>query len=1694
MPGTRRPGASHPRAVLTMKLPLALRPSMLALLAVVGAVITALLWTRETPPPPPAEASLGTPQAFALADCRARSFDGSPAVAIAFTRPLARSQDWARLVTAVEGEGAGARPVEARWVLGANPRVLYLPYVTPQRAYRLSIGAALASADGATLGAAQACAVTSEAMPPAFHFASRGVVLPAGRNGGLPVVTVNTPEVDVQFLRVRPQSLAEFLERVAGRRAPEGADPGDIDPDPSSRLRGTVGLHHLESLREIADSVHLGRFATDPRPDRRNVSFLPIESIRELREPGVYVAVMNPPGRFSWDYQVTWFHVTDIGLHVRRHAAQTDVFATSLDTGNAMRGIEVSLIDAAGKALAQAHTDVDGRATFAGPSDAARVVLARRSGELSMVALRDPALDLSEFDVGGHPSRNQKLFVYAGRDLYRPGETFTVSVIARDADGRPLPAPPAGGAAPLTLTVKKPSGDGVATRIVSAHPGAAGHYQHSVEIPADAPTGRWTLELRTDPGAPRPAASWPFQVEEFLPERMTLQLTADEAPLRGDAPLRVGVQGDYLYGAPAAGNRLLASVLIERQRQALPQAWPGFVFGDLADDDARKRQDLPETTLDDAGRARLDVPVDAAERRSPMKVRTSVSLLESGGRPVVRSLERTWWPAPVLLGVRPLFERDVTRESGFAEFELVRSDASGRFAPAREVALRLIREDRRWYWRHDEGRGWNGGYTVEEELVEARSLPLAQRTKVALPVGWGRYRIEVHDPETGLAVRHRFFAGWGAQDADDVGQRPDRVQLRLEGAPFRAGDRARLTIVPPHDGEALVTVEGDRVLSHRRIAVRASGTSIEIPIDASWNRHDLYVGVVAFRPGSQGERVTPARAIGLVHLPLARDERALRLAIDAPARTQPERTVPVKLRLTDASGQPVRGEATVTLSAVDVGILNVTGFAPPDPFGFFFGKHRFAADLLDLYGRLIERMQGTTAKQRFGGDAAMRDTQSLPRRVRLVDLFSGPVTVDGNGEASVPLALPDFNGTLRLSAVAHSADRYASAQAEMVVAAPIVAELSMPRFVSPGDSATIALDLTNLSGAPQTVSVALEAGAPLRLTGASAPVKLADRQRTVLRFSAEATDAAGLAPIRVTVTAGPIRLVREAALQVQPATPVLREVRRLRLEPGALAKLDTTLADGLWPGSTTVGVTVSNRPPIDVREAVRGLLAYPYGCLEQTTSSAYPLVFVDEAGAAAVGLPGLSREARERRLATAFARLAGLQQPQGGFGLWASNNPAEGWLGAYVAGFLQDARAAGFAVPEAMATRAQTALLEQLQRSPALQVRAPREPRRDAQGRLADATETQALLAAHQRLAEAAHAGYVLAREQRAPLATLRTLHDQWREGARSPLPLLHLGLALRLMGDEPRAAVAIDEAMARGYGLNPATRSGAGEWLGDYGSWLRDAALGYALMHRHRVEHPQREALLQAVADASAERRWFSTQEQLALFLAARAAGGDGTPWRATLQTGPQRIALASPSTEHRALDAAALKRGLTVTNDSTGPLFVELAVSGHPIKAPPPRADAIAIERTWWSADGQAATGRRFETGALLVVRLRVQARQRVRDGLVVDRIPAGLEVENRNLSRGPAAGDFKVDGASVAEAMADERIRHTEYRDDRFVAAADLDGRALNLYYLVRVVTPGRFVVPAPFAEDMYRPEVRGTGSSEADVVIVDPRAPR
>lgn len=1637
---------------------------------------------------------------FQVQACSARLHEDKPALALMLSDSVDSGQNLEQLIQVSDlGEPAKQKkdakpvaptPVKAAWLVADNPRVLVFPNVKPGHHYKIELAAGINSASGRKLEAQHSCEVQADEMAPSFFFASKGSLLTANLNGGLPVVTVNVPEVDVEFLRISEEKLPKFFDMVAGKR-PEQSESEESDGEGGyyydyyydrNRFKGQTSGWQLNALQSMTQSVYQNRFVTSDQENARKTNFLPVEKIKELQEPGVYVAVMRRPGVFDNDYQVTYFFVTDIGLHVRRQIKYTDVFTTSLLSGKALGGIEIDALDSNGKRLVHGKTDGDGHAQMTGLPDSAKILIARKGKEISVVSLQEPGLDLAEFDIGGHLPRDAKLFAYSGRDLYRPGEKFTVSVLARNADGSALPP------APLKVTLKKPGGEVYSTSVWQPQTKTPGYLQQSLDLPADAATGKWSLEFRADPNAKQADTVYGFQVEEFLPERMKLTLKADNKVLQKNDAFSVDVQGDYLYGAPAAGNRLLGSVAMERARIPFNKEWPGFIVGDVNDDANKKRNEIDETALDESGKAEVDVPFEA-NANSVMKIRAAFSLLESGGRPVVRSIEKQWWPAPAMIAVRPLFDSDVSRENALAEFEVMRLDSNAKAAPIAQAPYRLVREDRQYYWRYEAGRGWHSGYTEAEETVHSGAVNLQKRAKLSLPVGWGRYRLELTDPATQIVSKYRFYAGWNAQDAESMGNRPDRVKLQLENVPAQPGSDVKLKITPPHDGEALILVEADKVLWSKRVNVSVGGTDISIPVDKSWKRSDMYVSTIVYRPASQGDKVTPARAVGLSWLPLAHEKEKLKVAIQAPNQVEPEKRVVAKIKVDGLAGQ----NAMVTLSAVDVGILNITNFKTPDAFDFFFGKHRFGAELNDVYGKLIERMDGTPGKIKWGGDAGKRDTRSMPKKVKLVDLFSGPVQLNAKGEAEIPLAIPDFNGTLRLMAVASTSSAYGQTDKEMLVTAPIVAEIALPRFIGPGDNSLIALDVTNMLPNEQDITVKIGSDRYLKFNETERTLKLKNKQRQILRFNMEPTEAYGLSKITVDVNSkGVTPIHREFALQIQPPMPREQESRRLRIDAGASQKLDVAMLDKYFKGSSTLSLTMSNKPPLNIKSIVKGLLDYPYGCLEQTTSAAYPHLFIDEASAKALGMEPRSREQRAKFVEGAISRIAGMQAANGGYRLWSGDSGNyEVWLTPYVTAFLMDAREAGFNVPDDMNKRASAWMLEKLNGAANQIPSIPAGIKPKADGNY-DWRDHEFLRNSHQRFAEFAHIGYMLAREQKAPLAALRMLHDQYRDRARSPLPLVHLALALHMMGDSKRSEQALNEAMAKGYGIHA---NYDWEWLGDYGSGLRDYALAYALLYKHQLSHPQRENLLQNVStQLSRNRYYYSTQERIALFLAARAAGlASSESWSAQLVSADGSQAYSSKDNQTVSLTPALAAKGLTLENKGTAPLWVEVESAGFPLKLPA-SSDKISLERRWYTTDGKPWKGGALKVGDMLLVRITAKAKQTIEDGMIVDPVPAGLEVENQNLSQGPQAQEFSIEGVNLAQAMSDARIKHREFRDDRFVVAAKIDGNALQLFYMLRVVTPGKYTVPGTYAEDMYRPEIRTYLPASEAISIQDPRAPK
>ncbi|HPQ97544.1 MAG TPA: hypothetical protein PLN94_18355, partial [Thiolinea sp.] len=475
----------------------------------------------------------------------------------------------------------------------------------------------------------------------------------------------------------------------------------------------------------------------------------------------------------------------------------------------------------------------------------------------------------------------------------------------------------------------------------------------------------------------------------------------DDTLLSRGEKLVISARGDYLYGAPAAGDRLAAVRTLALDRHPLSEL-ADFYFGNPADQSLLQPEELPEKKLDESGATFLELPALSDAIGSPLKITVTASLSEPGGRVVTRSLDERFWPVQNLVGIRPLFRHDRTESDAEARFEVVRANADGVLQAGEKLSATLVREEHEYYWEYNDQEGWKRQEVRNEYPVTRQPLTLAagQKGEVAFKVGYGRYRLEVEDGDTQLKAVYAFSAGWVG---DDGGQatRPDQIELKLDKAAYREGDTARLTIRPPAAGEAVVAVESDHLLWSQPLSLPPAGTEVEIPLGtgSDWARHDLYVSVVSFRPADSNQKIAPNRALGLLHLPLDRSDRRMELSISAPEKALPEKPVTVSVQAKGLEGQ----KAILTLSAVDAGVLNITRFKTPDPFGYYFDREAYDVDIHDDYGRIIESVDGRVLSQRFGGDAPVGLAGGALARadVQIVSLFRGAVAFDPEGKADI---------------------------------------------------------------------------------------------------------------------------------------------------------------------------------------------------------------------------------------------------------------------------------------------------------------------------------------------------------------------------------------------------------------------------------------------------------------------------------------------------------------------------------------------------------------------------------------------------------------------------------------------------------------------------------------------------------------------
>jgi uncharacterized protein YfaS (alpha-2-macroglobulin family) len=1530
----------------------------------------------------------------------------TPRVCAQFSDPLVKEGvDYAPFVR-VDGQAPKA--------ITAGDKQICVEGLEHGKRYQITFRPGLPAAIGEALQSPIVLNVYVRDRTPYIRFTGENFILPGTARHGIPLVSVNTDSADLRLYRINDRSLADlvtgyqFLDQLSRYSAEEIAD-------------------------QTGSAVWQGKIDIASELNKEVVTSFPVDEALPSRKPGIYVLTATPTGApESYDAQATqWFVVSDIGLSTFAGQDGLNVFARSLGTAKPLADVELKLIAKNNEVLGTAKTDADGHAVFSaglsrGEGGMVPAVLTASKGgdDFVFLDMTKAGFDLSDRGVTGRASPGAlDVYAWTERGIYRAGETVHAAALARDD------AADAVENLPLTFIFSRP--DGVEDRRIVSDAASLGGRAVDLALSPTAMRGTWTMRVYTDPKK-EPVAEKMFLVEDFVPDRIEFDMKSAGITLVPGENLPVDVTGRFLYGAPGADLAVTGEINVTTKRDW--KSFPGYQFG-LAEEEnteatAYDMNDLPST--DEEGKSSFDISLDDLPSTTRLlNAELVVRMSEGSGRAVERRLDLDVRPNGPRIGIRPANPDGSVPENSVAKFSVIAVDPEGRKIDMPDLNWSLVKLVRNYQWYRD-GSSWRyEPIDITQKVADGHiDASAGGEASVSAPVGWGRYRLEVESPQAdGPASSVEFDAGWYV--AASSTETPDALEIALDRESYAVGDTAHLKISPRFAGEVLVTVGGDRLLATKTASVPADGATVDIPVGTDWGA-GAYVTATLYRPGEAQASRMPMRAIGVKWLKIDPGRRKLDVSLEAPAKVEPRGPLTIPVRL---GGLTPGEEAYVTVAAVDVGILNLTRYAPPDPDGWYYGQRQLGLEIRDIYGKLIDGSAGAMGRIRTGGDGAQMASEGSPPTQKLVAFFTGPVRVDNDGRAVVSFDLPQFNGTVRVMATAWSKTAVGHASSDVIVRDPVVITAGLPRFMAPGDQARMRLDIANTDGPAGEYTLAVETGGKVAAGQASAQkVALAAGARATVTVPLTAT-ATGEADIHLRLThADGLSVQQDLTFPIRPGQlPVTtRRVISLAANGGSLRIDKELLAASLLDGAS-VSIGVSSSAALDIPSLLMTLDRYPYGCAEQTTSRALPLLYVSQLSTAS-GMP--VDPDLHKRIQDAIHRVLNDQSSSGSFGLW---GPGSGdlWLDAYVSDFLTRAREQGFDVPDVAMRQALDNLQNTLSYNDDLK----------------------------EHSTEIAYALYVLARNHRASVGDLRYYADTQMDAFQNPMSRAQIAASLALYGDSQRA----ERAFASAFQLAQAPATVLDDSRADYGSRLRDGAAMLALAAETKPAPSLIPAMIRLVSAERGDKRnsdyHTSTQEKAWLLLAARA-----------IKAGTEAISIEVNGSPHsgpfaRHVEGMELQdHPVTVTNRGGHAVDAVVTTVAAPAQPLPAGGDGFSITRSYYTLDGQETDIAEAQQNQRYVVVLKVTEENswpsRV---LVTDLLPAGFEIDNPSLVGSAQLSNFDWLGST--------EVAHTEFRDDRFVAAFNRGGsedHEMTLAYVVRAVTPGVYVLPAASVEDMYRPQ--------------------
>ncbi|WP_019949450.1 alpha-2-macroglobulin family protein [Hymenobacter aerophilus] len=1571
------------------------------------------------------------------------------------------------------------------------------------KSYQVRLSSGLRGSLGGQLNddVTQTVSFSNERPTISFASADKALYLDAlgARNLGIRINEVD--KVKVTIAKVYANNIQQLLRAGSQYGYPEydGEDGESSQDENGEYVDRSFQYYDVENLGNVLSDR---TYTVAGMPKEQGLRLLNL-SLKDLEFSaglkGLYVIRVQDTER-QWLQVSKLVAVSDIGLIVKQGAAgSTMVFANSIREAKALGGVEISYLSTNNQVMGAGTTNGAGVAKFDSTAQNARfrlgMVVARRGDDFTFLDLSRSRVETSRFEVGGlqNNAARYQAFLYGDRDLYRPGDTIQTNTVVRTETWQ---APPKG--LPLKVRLLLPTGKEYAS--LQKTLSAEGSTEARFILPPSVMTGLYTLEILTANDVL--LTSRQLSVEEFIPDRMKVTVKASPAVVKPDQTVQAQITAQNLFGPPASDRKFEVEFSLKEKRFQ-PKEYANFDFSINSGDRRRGNygslestpisdrfeKTVREGTTDAAGRGTATYQVPDYPDLGTLEGAAFTTVFDETGRPVNRYATFEVQTQAVMFGVKNLGELVKTRDEVSVELVALTPAGKPTSATARVEVIRMLWET------VIERRGGRYIYNSQkrEETVLSRNVEVSgSGTNANLgfaPQYSGEYEIRVSRPGAATYVAQRVYAyGYGDTQSNSFEVNNEgEVTIEADQEKYEPGQTAHLLLKTPFPGRVLVTVERDRVLDHFYVDTDEKSAKVDIPIRGG-HVPNIYVTATAIRP-IKDNRLPLTVARGFVPLTVEKPGSRLSVAIKAPelSRSQTLQTIEV----TTAPG------ALVTLAMVDEGILQMKDFRTPDPHGYFYQKRALEVAAHDVYPFLLPEL-GTSSTGGDGYDLARRTTPVPSRRVKLLAKWSGVLTADARGKVSYQLQVPQFSGAIRIMAVAYQGDAFGSAEHTMRVADPVVISTALPRFLSPGDTIDVPVTLTNTTDKKLKVKLTIDTkgierkaiinqqsyAVPKDASNSkdiSVPYKsytYAEDNKSELTLLPNAerrfvfkniygkSVGTGSVKIRASVL-NPSELPKEQPNPVQPERKGIRtdfiETIEIPIRPASPLQKRTgsgSLAGGgkaqqlnlktdFMAASLRSQLVVSRSPMAEFARDLRYLLQYPYGCLEQTVSAAFPQLYYGDLVATLGQKTGVKGNAGRfnpnYHVQEAIRKVEAQQMYNGSLSYWPGGDYDNWWATAYAAHFLLEARQAGFAVNKNVLDRVLGYL--------------------EARTRQRE-TETYNII----------QTGGVIRPVTLAKKEIPYSLYVLALAGRPTPVALNYYKANRPLLADDSRYLLAAAFALSgnqRAFQQTVPTRYGVApsiarrELGGSFASPIRDMALVLNALLAADPGNPQVLSLSRQLSRRVQQAGWLSTQERAFSLLALGKLAKSNANSTATAQLLADGKNIGAFTGKDLTVSNVA-NRQITLRPAGKGSLYYFWELEGISPTGRVAEEDAyLTVRRQFLDRNGNPLGSATFRQNDLVVVRITVQSAEsagEVANVAITDLLPAGLEIDN------PRIGAVR----ELAWAKDAAQPDYLDVRDDRLNLFTTATPKPKAFYYLARAVSKGTFRLGPVSADAMYNAE--------------------